>query len=68
MRHNLVAAVLGILAFVSNPVAAEPTLDLQSGVGVNAPEATSYHPEPSASTAKGTTRIDEQDAVFTFNP
>jgi hypothetical protein len=68
MRHNLVAAVLGILVLVSNPVGAEPTLDLQSGVGVNAPEATSYQPEPSASTVKGTTRIDEQDAVFTFNP
>jgi hypothetical protein len=68
MKHSLIAGALGILAFVSNPAAAEPTLDLGQSAGIHAPEATSYQPEPATSTVKGSPRAEEQDAVFTFNP
>jgi hypothetical protein len=68
MKHDLIAAALGILAFVAYPAAADPTLELGQRAGINAPEATSYQPEPATSTVKSTTRTDEQDAVFTFNP
>ena len=67
MKHSLIAGALGILAFISNPTAAEPTLGLGQSAGIHAPEATSYQPEP-ASTVKGSPRAEEQDAVFTFNP
>jgi len=69
MKHSLIAGAFGILAFVSIPAAAEPTLNLGQSAGFNnAPEATSYQPESVTSPVKGPTRIDEQDAVFTFNP
>lgn len=68
MRHSLIAGVLGIFVLVSNPAAAEPTLELGQRSGINPSEATSYQPEPAASTPRGPTRVDEQDGVFTFNP
>jgi hypothetical protein len=68
MKHSLIAGAFGILAFVSIPAAAEPTLNLGQSAGVNAPEATSYQPESMNSPVRGPTRIDEQDGVFTFNP
>ncbi len=68
MKHSLIAGALGILALAANPAAAEPTLDLGQGAGINAPEATSYQPEPATPTAKSTSRTDQQDGVFTFNP
>ncbi len=68
MKDSLIAGALGILALVSNPAAADPTLDLGQGAGINAPEATSYQAGPATSTAKSVIRADEQDAVFTFNP
>ena len=68
MKHSLIAGAFGILAFASIPAAAEPTLNLGQSAGFNAPEATSYQPESVTSPVKGPTRIDEQDAVFTFNP
>jgi hypothetical protein len=68
MKHSLIAGAFGILAFVSIPAAAEPTLNLGQSAGINAPEATSYQPESVTSPVRGPTRIDEQDGVFTFNP
>ena len=68
MKHSLIAGAFGILAFVSIPAAAEPTLNLGQSAGINAPEATSYQPESVSSRVKRPTRIDEEDAVLTFNP
>jgi hypothetical protein len=68
MKRNLVAGALGILALVSIPAAAEPTLDLGQSAGFRAPETTSYQPEPAISTVQGSPRTGEQDSVFTFNP
>jgi hypothetical protein len=68
MKHSLIAGAFGLLALVSIPAAAEPTLELGQNTGINAPEATSYQPQSVTSPVKGSVRTDEQDAVFTFNP
>jgi hypothetical protein len=70
MKRNLIAVTLVTLALAAGTAIAEPTLELsvEQGAWKNAPEATSYQPDPRDAGKTNQTYSNERDEFQPFNP
>ena len=70
MKRNLIAVALATLALAAGTAVAEPTLELsmQQGAWKNAPEATSYQPDPRHVGKTSQSYTNERNDIQPFNP
>ena len=70
MKRNLIAITLVTFALAAGTAIADPTLELsvEQGAWKNAPEATSYQPDPRHVAKTSQSYVNERDDIQPFNP